>query len=154
MTCPRPTGLTTNDVAGRSATLIWTENGTATDWVLQYATNSTFTDNLEEVNVNGTASKPLADLTPETQYYARVKSVLSSEESSWSDVTSFTTLATCPKPTLNYVSYSATAYTGSIEWTGSTADAFEVAYRPTSDFTPSDYTLTDVTRVQLENVTE
>lgn len=61
---------------------------------------------------------------------------------------------TCPRPTLSYVSNSNTAYTGSVSWTGSTADAFEIAYRPTSDFDPSDYTLTDVTRVQLENVTE
>lgn len=61
---------------------------------------------------------------------------------------------TCPRPTLSYVSNSNTAYTGSVSWTGSTADAFEIAYRPTSDFDPSDYTLTDVTRVQLENVSE
>lgn len=61
---------------------------------------------------------------------------------------------TCPRPTLSYVSNSNTAYTGSVSWTGSTADAYEVAYRPTSDFDQSDYTLTDVTRVQLENVSE
>lgn len=61
---------------------------------------------------------------------------------------------TCPRPTLSYVSNSNTAYTGSVSWTGSTADAYEVAYRPASDFDPSDYTLTDVTRMQLENVTE
>ncbi len=61
---------------------------------------------------------------------------------------------TCPRPTLSYVSNSNTAYTGSVSWTGSTADAFEVAYRPMSDFDPSDYTLSDVVRIQLENVTE
>ncbi len=61
---------------------------------------------------------------------------------------------TCPRPTLSYVSYSNTAYTGSVSWTGSTADAYEVAYRPKNDFDPSDMTLTDVTRVQLENVSE
>ena len=154
MTCPRPTGLQANGITGRTATLTWTENGTATNWVLQYATNSTFSENLEEVNVTGTASKALSGLTPETPYYARVKAVLGNDESSWSDVANFTTLATCPKPTLDYVSYSATAFTGSVSWTGSTADAFEVAYRPIGDFEPSDYSLTDVTRVQLENVTE
>lgn len=154
LTCPRPTLNAATNVAGRTATLTWTENGTATNWVLQYATNNTFTENISEVNVSGTPSKDLTGLTPETKYYARVKSVLGSDESSWSDVKDFTTLATCPKPTLSYVSYSATAYTGQVSWTGSTADAFEVAYRPTTDFDPSDYTLTDVTRVQLENVTE
>ena len=154
MTCPRPTNLTSSDVTGRTATLSWTENGTATDWVLQYATNNTFTENLSELNVSGTPSEDLTGLTPETQYYARVKSVLGAEESSWSDVANFTTLATCPKPTLSYVPNSNTAYTGSVSWTGSTADAFEVAYRPKNDFDPSDMTLTDVTRVQLENVSE
>lgn len=59
---------------------------------------------------------------------------------------------TCPRPTLSYVSNSNTAYTGSVSWTGSSADAFEVAYRPKNDFDPSDMTLSDVTRVQLENV--
>ena len=154
LTCPRPTALAASNIAGRSATLSWTENGTATNWVLQYATNNSFSENLVETNVSGTPSKDLTNLSPETTYYARVKSILGSDESSWSDVKNFTTLATCPKPTASYVSYSATAYTGTIQWTGSTADAFEVAYRPTSDFDPSDYTLENVTRVQLENITE
>ena len=154
MTCPRPTNLTSSNIAGRTATLSWTENGTATNWVLQYATDANFSENLVEVNVSGTPSKDLSGLSPETTYYARVKSVLGSDESSWSDVENFTTIATCPKPTLSYVSYSATAYTGTVQWTGSTADAFEVAYRPTSDFDPTDYTLENVTRVLLENIND
>ena len=154
MTCPRPTGLTANNIGGRTATLTWTENGTATNWVLQYATNNTFTESLTETNVSGTASTELTGLTPETKYYTRVKSMLGTDESSWSDVKDFTTLATCPKPNLSYVTNSNTAYTGSVSWTGSTADAYEVAYRPKNDFDPSDMTLTDVTRVQLENVSE
>ncbi len=99
MTCPRPTNLTASNIAGRTATLTWTENGTAANWVLQYATNSSFTDNLSEIAVNGTAAKDLTGLSPETKYYARVKSVLGEEESSWSDVIDFTTTVTCPKPT-------------------------------------------------------
>ncbi len=99
MTCPRPTGLSASNITGRTATLSWTEKGTATNWVLQYATNSSFTDNLTEIAVSGTATKDLTDLAPETKYYARVKSVLGEEESSWSDITDFTTTVTCPKPT-------------------------------------------------------
>ena len=151
MSCPRPTNLTASNIAGRTATLSWTENGTATNWVLQYATDANFSENLVEVNISGTPFKDLSGLSPETIYYARVKSVLGSDESSWSDVENFTTIATCPKPTLSYVSYSATAYTGTVQWTGSTADAFEVAYRPTSDFNPTDYTLENVTRILLED---
>lgn len=99
MTCPRPSNLTASNIAGRTATISWTENGTATNWVLQYATNSSFTDNLTEIAISGTAAKDLTGLAPETKYYARVKSVLGNEESSWSDVTDFTTTVTCPKPT-------------------------------------------------------
>lgn len=154
LTCPRPTSLTSSDITGRTATLTWTENGSATEWVLEYGTTSDFTG-ATSVNVSETPNKLLTGLAPETQYYARVKASCSStDESVWSNTINFTTLATCPKPTLSYVSYSATAYTGTVQWTGSTADAFEVAYRPTNDFDPSDYTLENVTRVLLENVSE
>ncbi len=152
MTCPRPTNLTASNVAGRTATISWTENGTATNWVLQYATNNSFTENLSEISVSGTTSQELAGLNPETKYYARVKSVLGNEESSWSDVTDFTTTATCEKPTnWKYTPYSATAYSGSVEWEGN-ANGYNIAYRPTSDFDPSDETLQDVTRVTLGSV--
>ena len=152
MNCPRPTALTASDITGRTATLSWTENGTATNWVLQYATNNSFTENLSEISVSGTTSQELAGLTPETKYYARVKSVLGNEESSWSDVTDFTTTATCEKPTnWKYTPYSATAYSGSVEWEGN-ANGYNIAYRPTSDFDPSDETLQDVTRITLGSV--
>ena len=152
MSCPRPTSLTASNITGRTATLSWTENGTATNWVLQYATNNGFTENLVEANVSGTASKDLSGLSPETKYYARVKSMLGNEESSWSDVKDFTTTATCEKPTnWKYTPYSATAYSGSVEWEGN-ANGYNIAYRPTSDFDPSDETLQDVTRVTLGSV--
>ena len=152
MSCPRPTSLTASNITGRTTTLSWTENGTATNWVLQYATNNGFTENLVEANVSGTASKDLSGLSPETKYYARVKSMLGNEESSWSDVKDFTTTATCEKPTnWKYTPYSATAYSGSVEWEGN-ANGYNIAYRPTSDFDPSDETLQDVTRVTLGSV--
>lgn len=151
MTCPRPSGLNAGNIAGRTATLNWTENGTTTNWVLQYATNNSFTENLSEVSVSGAASKDLTGLMPETKYYARVKSVLGNDESSWSDVIDFTTTATCERPTLSYISYSSTAYSGAVQWTGN-ANGYELAYRPTSDFDPADETLQDVIRIQLGSV--
>ena len=152
MSCPRPTSLTASNITGRTATLSWTENGTATNWVLQYATNNGFTENLVETNVSGTASKDLSGLSPETKYYARVKSVLGNEESSWSDVKDFTTTATCEKPTnWKYTPYSATAYSGGVEWEGN-ANGYNIAYRPTTDFDPSNETLQDVTRITLGSV--
>ena len=143
MTCPRPTNLTASDITGRTATLFWTENGTATNWMLQYATNSTFTDNLTELSVSDTASNELTGLSPETKYYARVKSVLGSESSSWSDVKDFTTTATCEKPTLSYINNSNTAHTGSVSWTGN-ADGYELIYSTAYSFNPGDEGVTQI----------
>ena len=148
MTCPRPTGLTASNIGGRTATLSWTENGTATNWVLQYATNNSFTENLVETNVSGMASKGLSGLSPETKYYARVKSVLGNDESSWSDVKDFTTTATCEKPTLSYVPNSNTAYTGTVSWTGD-ANSYELIYSTATSFNPGDE---GVTQINLGNV--
>ena len=148
MTCPRPIGLTASNIGGRTATLSWTENGTATNWVLQYATNNSFTENLVETNVSGMASKGLSGLSPETKYYARVKSVLGNDESSWSDVKDFTTTATCEKPTLSYVLNSNTAYTGTVSWTGD-ADNYELIYSTATSFNPGDE---GVTQINLGNV--
>jgi hypothetical protein len=143
MNCPRPTALTASNIAGRMATLSWTENGTATNWVLQYATDASFTENLIEVNVNDTPSKNLTGLSPETTYYARVKSVLGSDESSWSNVCTFTTTATCEKPTLSYVTNSNTAHTGTVSWTGN-ADNYELIYSTAYSFNPGDEGVTQI----------
>ena len=146
MTCPRPTNLTASNIAGRTATLTWTENGTATNWVLQYATDASFTENLVEVNVSGTASKDLVDLSPETKYYARVKSVLGSDESSWSDVKDFTTTATCVKPT-SVTANNITAYTATISWTNGEEgqDAWEISYSTSTQSNPENGTVLPVT---------
>ncbi len=148
MTCPRPTGLTASNIGGRTATIAWTENGTATNWVLQYATNNGFTENVVETNVSGTATQEITGLTSETQYYVRVKSILGNEESSWSDVINFTTTATCQKPSLSYVTNSNTAYSGSVSWTGS-ADHYELIYSTAYSFNPGDE---GVTQIDLDNV--
>ncbi len=157
MNCPRPTNLAASNVTGRTATLTWTENGTATTWVLQYATDSSFTENLAEANVSGTASKDLTGLTPETKYYARVKSINGSDESSWSDVKDFTTTATCEKPQLSYVTNSNTAFTGSVSWTGD-ADNYELIYSTKTSFEPGDegviqVNLGDVNTYTLQDLT-
>ncbi|MBR5912011.1 MAG: fibronectin type III domain-containing protein [Bacteroidales bacterium] len=148
MTCPRPTGLTASNIGGRTTTLNWTENGSATNWVLQYTTDASFTEDLTETNVSGTPTKGLTGLMPETTYYARVKSVLGNDESSWSDVQTFTTTATCPKPSLSYVSNSNTAHTGTVSWTGD-ADNYELIYSTATSFNPGDE---GVTQINLGNV--
>ena len=74
---------------GTLATLSWTENGTATNWVLEYGTASDFSG-ATSVNVSGTPTKNLTGLTPETTYYARVKVTKGGDESSWSNTVTFT----------------------------------------------------------------
>lgn len=148
MTCPRPTNLTASNITGRTATLSWTENGTATDWVLQYATNNSFTENLVETSTSSTASMEITGLSSETTYYARVKAILGNQESSWSDACNFTTIATCEKPTLSYVTNSNTAHTGSVSWTG-TADNYELIYSTQTSFGPGEE---GVTQIDLGNV--
>ena len=145
MTCPRPTALTASNVAGRTATLSWTENGTATNWVLQYATASDFTGAIS-VTVSGSASKELSGLSPETKYYARVKSVLGSDGSSWSDVKDFTTTATCVKPT-NVTASNISAYEATIGWTNGEEgqNAWEISYGTSQQSNPENGSVIPVT---------
>ena len=146
MTCPRPTNLTASNITGRTATLGWTENGTATNWVLQYATDNSFSENLVQKNVSGTASKDLSGLSAETKYYARVKSVLGSDESAWSDVKDFTTTATCAKPT-NVTANDITAHEATIGWTNGEEgqNAWEISYSTSQQSNPENGSVIPVT---------
>ncbi len=89
--CAKPTGLTATLTPGNGtiADLSWTENGTATNWVVEYATNSSFTG-VQTKNVSGTSSTQLTGLTAETTYYARVKANCGGgDESDWSSTCEF-----------------------------------------------------------------
>ena len=90
--CPAPTGLTADLTPGNGtiATLSWTETASATEWVLEYSTASDFTG-ASSVNVTGTPTKDLTNLTAEATYYARVKAACGGEdgESSWSATCTF-----------------------------------------------------------------
>ena len=90
--CPAPTGLSCSSVTSSTANLTWTENGTATSWILQYGTNSSFTSGTyTQVTVSGAPAKLLSGLTAETTYYARVKAVCGGDygQSQWSEVCTF-----------------------------------------------------------------
>ena len=93
-TCPIPTGLTASLIAtdDTKVTLSWTENGSATSWMLQTATNKDFTENLRTYHEAWNPCSTIDELTPKTTYYARVKSFCgSSDESIWSTTCEFTT---------------------------------------------------------------
>ena len=91
VSCPVPTNLqvTSLPLGATTATLSWTENGTASDWVLQYGPNSDFS-NATLVNVSGTPTLELPGLTLETRYYARVKADCGGgDQSQWSNLITF-----------------------------------------------------------------
>ena len=95
-TCFIPTALaaTLTPGDGTVATLSWTKGGEETNWVLQYGTDSefnTFETYDGEFTIEGTTiSADLMSLTPETTYYARVKSDCGGGDlSTWSSVCTF-----------------------------------------------------------------
>ena len=158
VSCAKPKSLNTVDITAHTATLTWTAGAEGqSNWDVYVTTDATVVpdDDTEPTYQVTECTKALSGLTGETTYYAYVRSVCGGEDgnSKWAKK-AFTTEVSCPKPTLSYVSYSNTAFTGRVSWTGSTADVFEIAYRPTNDFDPSDLNLSDVVRVQIENPSE
>ena len=87
--CPKPTDLVCTAYTANTATLSWTENGTATNWVIEYADNANFTG-AQTANASGTPSKQLTGLTAEQTYYAHVKADCGGgDESAWSNTCEF-----------------------------------------------------------------
>ena len=90
---PTPTDLTVSGLTATSATLNWTENGTATSWEVAYKAA-----NDEEFTTVTTSTKPytIEGLTPQTAYTAKVRAYYSeTAQSGWVE-TSFTTNELCP----------------------------------------------------------
>ncbi len=65
--CPRPTGLTFSDTTTTGVTLSWTENGTATSWLIEYGPSG-FTRGQGEFVQASSTSYTLNNLTPSTYY--------------------------------------------------------------------------------------
>ena len=81
--CAKPSGLVVVETTGSTATLSWTENGTATAW--QICLND------DETNLINVTTNPytLTGLTAETAYTAKVRANCGSEQSRWSNTVSF-----------------------------------------------------------------
>lgn len=96
--CPKPIdlGVTIDEIDVTNATMSWTETGEATNWLLQTATNVSFTEGLQEYEVSNNPTKDLTGLIPETRYYARVKADCGDEESDWSNTVNFKPSNTIP----------------------------------------------------------
>ena len=142
--CLEPTGLAASDVTSTSATLSWTENGSATSWVLQYGTNANFTGGTyTQVTVNGASTKVLTGLTAGTQYYARVKAVCDEgNESDWSNVCTF--MPTCLKPT-GLAATNVAATSATLSWTeNGEAGEWLLQYGTDNGFAAGTYTEVNV----------
>ena len=81
--CPKPNNLVVAETTGTTATLSWTENGTATAW--QICLNG------DETNLIDVTANPytLTGLTAEAAYTAKVRANCGDEQSNWSNEVSF-----------------------------------------------------------------
>ncbi len=91
-TCMKPTLGAARIISEEGASFQWTENGSATNWVLEYSTDQNFT-NATLINHSGIPSYAITGLTAGTLYYVHVKSDCGGGDTSdWSNTVSFTTL--------------------------------------------------------------
>ena len=91
--CVKPT-LSNEVILGMdNASVQWTENGTATNWELQYSTNADFSG-ATTINRSGIPVYAIRELSAATTYYARVRANCGGGDySDWSNVITFTTWA-------------------------------------------------------------
>ena len=86
--CPKPTALSKSAQTAHTATLTWTENGSATSWNVQYSTTSDFSDDNHVTVASTNSSYVLSGLEASTHYYVHVQAAC---EGDYSNVIDFTT---------------------------------------------------------------
>ena len=118
--CLAPTDLVVieSTITAHAATLSWTENGTATEWVIEYTTTidgEAVTDYIYNVTEN---PYTFEGLVAETPYAVRVLASCGPNNlSQGSNMVSFTTLVACPVP--NGLAIGSTTATGAtVTWNG------------------------------------
>ncbi|MBP5797745.1 MAG: fibronectin type III domain-containing protein, partial [Bacteroidales bacterium] len=120
-TCRVPTDFAFSAVSGNSATLSWTENGEATEWVIAYMAETDTETTYIDVTEN---PYTLEGLTPLTTYYAMVRSVCEDGTEKWSETISFFTLEACPAPAVTVEPY---PFEANISWTGF-SESYDLKY--------------------------
>ena len=120
--CAKPTSLKTTELGPDFATLSWIENGTSTEWVVAYKSNTDA--NFTEVNAT---SNPftLTSLTTYTDYTVKVRPACN--ENLWSSEAHFATLSPNPKP-YDVATTNITPNTATISWKGF-GDSYNVRYK-------------------------
>lgn len=129
--CAQPTELTVTAQA-RTATVTWNA-GNDSQWQVAYGTVSGEPDENTFQTVTA-ATCSFSGLTPETDYYAFVRTVCGEGNySEWSEQ-SFTTTEACPAPT-NLTYSNVGPYTATVSWTaGATGQtAWKLQYKKHSD---------------------
>jgi len=85
-TCPKPTDLTVEGTTSSSATLAWTENGSATSWEIEYGTQG-YTQGQGTTVTATTNPFTINNLTAGTAYDFYVRATCSAADlSTWSEV--------------------------------------------------------------------
>jgi hypothetical protein len=115
-TCPEPSLLSAINVAGYSADLSWSENGTATTWEIEWGTSG-FTLGTGTSVFTGSNPHNLTGLTPLTSYDYFVRAVCGVGDSSyWAGPYNFSTTIPCPAPSILNVT-SITSTSADLGWT-------------------------------------
>ena len=109
--CVRPTQLTATEVGPDFIELSWTENGAATEWVVDYSVDGVF------VGQASTTMNPftITELDSETTYEVKVRPLC--DENLWSTAITVTTMEACPVPQEVEVS-NITGMSAMVTWAG------------------------------------
>ena len=128
--CSIPTALSSSNLTTDSASLSWTENGTAVQWEISYG-SAGFTPGTGTQVVANANPFNLTGLTSNTAYDWYVRAICGvGDTSNWSDSSSFTTLA-CLDPTA-LSSANVSVDSASLSWTeNGSAIQWEISYGST-----------------------
>jgi len=133
--CVDPSTLTATNITTTTVDLGWTENGTATSWNIELGATG-FTPTGTATNAGVTNTFNATGLTAFTGYDFYVQADCGANQSTWVGPFNFTTLATCPAPTI-LTATNITATTADLGWTNnSSATIFNVEIG-TAGFTPT-----------------
>jgi hypothetical protein len=152
VSCPAPTTLASTTVTATDATLTWTSVGTPGSFEVEYNDGeNTFSTVVNAVSTTTQQTTTLTGLSANTAYTARVRAICGvGDTSNWSNTASFTTLISCPSPTVPVV-LDKTANSATISWTpGGTEGEWDVYYSWAS---PTDPTLQEGSTTYTINAT-
>ncbi len=121
-----PTDITVSEVGPHTATVAWTETGTATAWQIGFYNDEGEIDNIVDADSNPFT---ITGLDPETDYYVVVRAAGANGTSNWPCLgAEFTTDVAAPIPT-GLAATHVTATSATLNWEGS-AETYNVSYAP------------------------